>query len=300
MSRSPAGGAIRVAALLALGVSAAFAARSEDVPVRYTLELLDPLETLVGVRVEVAGDLDGSSEFSLSEGWAGIADAAKDLELVEARGAGDALETERLAPYRWRVTHAPGEPLALVFEFRPTRHRASTGPPEYYLPILEPGLLHAIGTQTLPSPEHLDGGRARPIKLAWSGFAEAGWRTISSFGVEGELRTTFPLDAFRHALFLAGNLRLAERKVAGQSLWIALHGAWKFRDEDFVDLAERIVAMERGFFADHSRAHYLISLIPVGGGAGSSWGGTGLTNSFALFMTGDNALRADEGVAGVA
>jgi predicted metalloprotease with PDZ domain len=268
-------------------------------PVRYALELLEPETPFVGIGVEVTGDADGTSEFALAEGWAGIAEAGADLELVEARGAHDVLESERLATYRWSVRHAPGEALSLTFELRPTRHRASSGPPEYYLPILEPGLLHVLGAQALPAPEHLDGGEERAITLAWRGFQEAGWRTISSFGAEDELTTTRPLDVFRHALFLAGDLRLHERRLASGALWLALSGAWSFPDEELVALAERIVLLEREFFGGRGRPYYLISLIPVGTGGGSSWGGTGLTDSFALFMTPENGLGLDEGGGGV-
>src|SRR5262245_32910663 len=105
--------------------------------VRFTLELLDPETPLVGVQVETRGDS------TLAEGWAGLVETGRDLELVEARGAGRLLAHERVNSYTWRVTHAPDEELGLTFELRPTNHRASSGPPEYYLPILERGLLHA-------------------------------------------------------------------------------------------------------------------------------------------------------------
>jgi predicted metalloprotease with PDZ domain len=103
-----------------LAAPAGVAAPAEE-RVRYTLELLDPEQPLVGITLEVLGDSDGESEFGLSEGWAGIAESGKDLELVEARGARDVLASERPESFTWRVRHAPGEPLALVFELGPTR-----------------------------------------------------------------------------------------------------------------------------------------------------------------------------------
>src|SRR5687767_1105495 len=78
-------------------------------PIHYTLELVDPATLLVAVHVEVAGDADGISDFTLAEGWAGLAECGRDLELVEARGARGALEHERVETFSWRVTHAPGE-----------------------------------------------------------------------------------------------------------------------------------------------------------------------------------------------
>jgi len=269
-------------------------ARAE--PVRYTLELLDPDAPLVAIHVEARGDADGESEFTLDEGWAGLAESGKDLELVEARGAGDALASERVNSFTWRVRHAPGEALSLIFELGATAHAGSSGPPEYYLPILQPGLLQLLGAQALPAPTHLDFGATRPIALAWRGFAEAGWRTISSFGT-GDLECERALDAFRHAVFLAGDLRLQEHDVHGSPLWLALHGAWPFTDEEFGALAARIVRLGREFFADFAQPFYLVSVIPVGRATpgSSSFGGTGLTDSFALFLTPGTTLAKSGG-----
>lgn len=280
--------------------SAPAAQEAAETPIAYVLELVEPEAPLVAIHVEVDGDADGSSAFTLAEGWAGISEAGRELELVEARGATDVLEATRLNTYAWNVRHAPGERLTLTFELQPTRHRANTGPPGYYRPILERGLLHVLGAQGLPAPEHLDGGRERSITLEWRGFEEQGWRVASSFGTGPRVATSLALDTFRHALFVAGELRLFERTLPGGTLAVALHGKWSFPDEEFVALAERIVTLERDFFADHARPFYLISLIPVGTGNSSSWGGTGLTNSFALFMTPDNTLAMSPGGGGVA
>jgi len=256
--------------------------------VRYVIELVEPVTPLVVVHVACAGDADGESDFTLSEGWGGLAETGNELELVEVLGAEGALEPERVSSSAWRVRHAPGEPLALAFELAPTHHRDNPSPPEYYLPILEPGLLHALGAQTLPAPAHLAGEAERALSLEWTGFAEQGWRTISSFAEgPGEVRVRRSLDAFRHALFLAGALRLQRVDVHGRALWISLSGTWSFGDDEFVDLATRIVESGREFFSDFDKPFYLISVIPVGtGDPGSvSFGGTGLTDSFALFMT---------------
>ncbi len=313
LARAASHGAIRlgrVALLVSAGFGSRVSAQAEPEPVstapaaavRYAFELLDPEIPLVGIHVACVGDADGASEFTLNEGWAGLTDSGRDLELVEARGAQGILAHERRESFAWSVRHAPGEALELVFELGPTQHRASAGPPEYYLPILEPGLLHALGAQTLPAPTHLEFEAERPITLAWRGFEAAGWRTISSFGAEDELEVRRSLDDFRHALFLAGELRLEQHDVHGGSLWVAVHGRWSFEDAAFQALAARIVALGREFFADFEQPFYLISLIAVGVGGtqGSSYGGTGLSDSFALFLTPDMGLAPKPGGGGLA
>lgn len=279
-------------------------------PIRYRIELVDPAEPIVALNVECAGDADGITELALAEGWAGLAETGADLELVEAADDSGTLDGERLAPHRWRLRHAPDAALRATFELRPTGHRKSSGPPEYYLPILEPGLFHGIGAQTLPAPEHLAGDEARPITLVWEGFEDSGWRTVSSFGDARELTTVRALDAFRHALFVAGDLVLEPREVRGQRLMVAVWGTWRFAPSALADVAEAVVATERAFFDDPGPPFYLIGLIPVGGGTvgssgggssggGSSYGGTGLTSSFALFVTPDNTLATDAGGGGI-
>lgn len=293
---------------LLLVLALASSSASDPEPVRYRIELVDPAEPLVALHVECVGDADGITELSLAEGWAGLAETGADLALVEAADEAGTLDGERLAPHRWRLRHAPRAALRATFELRPTDHRKVSGPPGYYLPILEPGLFHGIGAQTLPAPEHLAGDEVRPITLAWEGFEGSGWRTVSSFGDARERTTERSLDAFRHALFLAGpadDLALDAREVRGQRLMVAVWGTWRFAPRALADVAQAVVETERAFFDDDGPPFYLISLIPVGGGTagssggGSSWGGTGLTSSFALFMTPDNTLATDAGGGGV-
>ncbi len=269
------------------------AAAPEDV--RYTIELASA-RPLVRIHVDCTGDSDGETELAVEEPGGGVAEPGKDLELVGASAAGQALACERLATWRWRVRHARGLRITATFELGSTPHRADPDPRIYYQPILEPGLLHLIGSNALPAPEHLDPGEERAIRLEWRGFAEAGWGALSSFGMgEEPLERRSSLDGFRHALFLAGELELFERDVHGAPLCVAVYGTeWTTPLEDFADLCASIVAMEREFFGEFTRPFYLISLIPVGKREPGvvSMGGTGLTDSFALFLLPGSSLGA--------
>jgi predicted metalloprotease with PDZ domain len=63
-----------------------------------------------------------------------------------------------------------------------------------------------------------------------------------------------------------------------------MRGDWKFSDEEFFGLVEKIVRAQRSFWNDHDFPYYLITLIPTGEQC-CSYGGTGLTNSFATFIS---------------
>ncbi len=269
---------------------------TDEPSLTYRLELLDPARPLVRIALEVPGDPDGESEFVI-EDWGGTEDAGSELELAFARDAhGAPLATARANSGLWTVRHAPGAILSVAFDLAPTRRRAVPEPRSYYRPILEPGLLHLIGTNALPAPRHLEANQERTIRLEWRGFAEAGWRTLSSFAPDGGDRTFIQaLDGFRQALFLAGDLDVAERQVRGQEVAISVFGVdWETSLADFADLCARIVSMERAFFDDFEPPFYLISLIPVGEPAPTveHMGGTGLTSSFALFLPPGSKLEA--------
>jgi len=56
-------------------------------------------------------------------------------------------------------------------------------------------------------------------------------------------------------------------------------GKWDFKDEEFTELAAKVLGEERAFWNDYSAPHYLISLLPAKKHPGS-YAGTALENSF--------------------
>ncbi len=67
---------------------------------------------------------------------------------------------------------------------------------------------------------------------------------------------------------------------------MASRGKWEFEDGSLVDTVRKIINVQREFWRDHSQKYYLVTLVPLADGNNSySFGGTGLTDSFALFAT---------------
>ena len=255
---------------------------------RYRIELLDPITPLVRIHVTCRGDADGETELELEGPGGSVDEPGTGIALVGARSGGEELESERLEAWRWRVRHAAGAELAVAFELSETGMRQSDDHRDHYLPILEPDLMHVLGGHALPLPAHVDEEAECSIELSWSGFDEAGWSVLSSHGEGSEPRLVARTPAaFRSAVFLAGDWMVFEREVHGQPVAIAVFGDdWATPLSEFADLAASIVAAEREFFADFERPYYLISLLPIGKrqAGGMSMGGTGLTDSFALFL----------------
>ena len=240
----------------------------------------------VAVRMTTRTPASGAVVFVVPESWGGVAPCAEEIRGLRAEAAdGRPLGVSRPDGRRWRVASDPGSAVTAVYELSTPDQRLRPAFGEHYRPLVTPELFHALGPVALVSPEHLLDGAQRWIELSWIGFDG---EVLSSFSRGPDpvvVRRTF--DRFRHAVFLAGDVRVRERELQGAPLRVALHGEqWNFTDDQFVDLAERIVRAERGFFDDWVHPPYLISLVPIGPPAelGFQFGGTGLTDSFALFM----------------
>jgi predicted metalloprotease with PDZ domain len=294
--------ALAIAALAILGCRSPSARIEGDDPgsppdVAYEVELVREPELAVRISLDVRGSDEGSTTFSLDEGWGGVKDVGaslRDLSVTDAHGKSLAVESP--SGHEWRARHDPGESLHVVYELPPNDRQSSYDPSIHYGPILNAKLFHMIGNLALLRPEHLVGGEPRSIRFAWKGFDAAGWKTASSFGTApAGYRLRASLDDFRQAVFLAGDLRIYSKTVHGRPLSIAIAGReFDFEDGEFVTLAAEIVEAERGFFEDWDVPHYLISLIPVGKKepGRTSLGGTGLTRSFATFMVPGMGLKA--------
>jgi hypothetical protein len=301
-------------ATLLLGVAAA-ACRgtpplrqpADDLAYAFELEL-GHASPLVRVHLAVTGEPDGTSAFEVEPQWGGVGSVAQLLGALEARGRGGRLlELTATGDSSWEARHEPGEELELSWTLRgelaPNTATPDTAGNEYR-PLVRADLFHAIGGTSLAWPAWMADGEPRKIALEWRGFREAGWDATSSHGGHGggagRVEARCSIGAFRHAVFLAGRLRREERVLpGGGTLEIAVApgsngtpGGECFDFAGFADLAASIVAAEREFFDDPGPPRYLITLLPTPSlGPGSfSMGGTGLTDSFALFLSEGVAL----------
>ena len=294
--------------LLCTGILASCAtgkAAPEQPPAELSLELrLAENPLAVDLAFAFPGDADGETDVELAESWGGVGPERKDLEDLCVEGEeGRELALEVQGPHRWRARHAPGERLTVRarLPLNEVSFRAGFREHDFYRPILEPGLLHAIGHLFLPVPLHLPWTEPRAVELSYPGFAEAGWSVADSFGTgAGPRRVQASLGELRHALYLAGELDVYRPEEApGLVVAVARHG-FDFAGGDLADVAARILALERELMADPGGRHYLVSAIAVGQRAqrGLSYGGTGLTNAFALFLqpNADLALESESGL----
>ncbi len=266
--------------------------------VDYWITLLDANRPRLAIEIEAPAAAAAATELGFGEGWGGVSEAGADFVLTSVVDqAGRSLSWEAGDAHTWKVRTEEAQRVRARFEIGPTSHRGNPQGSDYYQPIVEPQLIHLLGGNALPWPTHLDRQTTRAISLEWKGFEQAGWALASSHGVgAGPLAITADADTFRHAVFVAGKFTVFERMALGSPVRVAVWGDdWGSSTSDFADQCARIVEIERAFFDDRDRPPFLITLIPIGTSdrRSSFLGGTGLLNSFALFL--QPGARLDRG-----
>ncbi len=261
----------------------------------YVFELASKRPASVRIHLRVAGTDGPGTMFATQPHWGGIERCGQFVDNLQAFDVADQrLRVEAVAENQWQVEHAPRSLLHLVYELHPLEQVTDKIRSNHYRPIVRDDLVHLIGETCLLFPVLMDDETPRRIEYQWLGFSEAGWDVVSSFGPDPAGKgVQESVQAFRHALFLAGDFRLYSVDLEGRRLQLALNGRkWGFEDAEFVEMAATIVRTEREFWKDFEDPYYLISLlqIPKATPGSISTGGTGLTHSFALFMTPGQSL----------
>lgn len=283
-----------LALLLCLPLSAARAqtTRPERVPeLTYTLEPVFDKEALrFGVELSFEGEADGTTSIVLPDRWGGqqnLHRAVSNLRVVSANAA----LSDTAEPHVKTIAHRPNATLRLRYELS----QDFAGGPQNetrYRPVLHKDYFHWIGHGVWVRPAW-DEDAPVSVSLRWEKLPKT-WALANSFGVnERRQRIRATVEEFIHAVYVGGDFRLKSVRVGPSAVQTAVRGAWQFTDEAFNDMVGRVIAVERAFWRDHDVPFYLVTLIPLEAPPNSTHtGGTGLTDSFALFSS-RNAVLDD-------
>jgi predicted metalloprotease with PDZ domain len=277
--------------------------RTPDVAYRLALATQSDSPPHIDVSVRFPADADGVTTLALEESWGGIDNDGRDVaDLVVAGEDGTPLAVERAKPWAWTVAAAAGQTLTARYRITATPPREDKALGNDYRTRLTDSLFQSIGHFSLLMPEHVGGeGRVPRLSIGFDGFDRAGWNVTSSWGPgAGPFERDLAPSEFRHTTLLAATpeaARMHRRTVKGRDVGVAIVGNdWGFRDETFVDLATRIIEVERDFFDDHTDPWFLVTVTPEGGRASQnsfSLGGTGLLDCFSLYC--NTGLSLDDG-----
>lgn len=256
-------------------------------PIAIRFDQLSPKHGLI-LSITVTGDADGVTTFS-NEACCGIQDAQAFIRDVRIDASHRSLPATRTAS-GWRVKHAAGETLTITYRLPPSGPlQIDAGSAAQFRPLIHNDLFHLIGTTTFLLPTGRPG--SDPVRLDIDATRVVGDnRFVSSFGADASMhgiRST--REQITSALYLGGPIALTLHDTAKGKAGIA-HSGMKpaVRSKDLEDDALAIVQAARRFFND-GQPWYLISVQGAArnGSKVNVGGGTGLTNSFAMFVADD-------------
>ena len=246
----------------------------------------DSISTQSGLILSITttGDTDGRTTFSNKDG-AGVENAQKFVRDVHIHAGDRSLRAVHDAS-GWTVEHKPGELLTVSYRLLPSGPtKIDSGPAEQFRPLIHQGLFHLLGGTSLLLPVGRE--ESDPVKLDIDATAVADdGKFVSSFGPGRQLHDVpATRKQLTSALYLGGPITLSLHDTASGRVGVAYSAMDPTIDaEDLRNDALSIIETERKFFND-SQPWYLVSLH---GGTHQDpaiflGGGTGLTNSFAMF-----------------
>lgn len=262
---------------LAQAPATAKPAKLEDELVAYRLSPRLRGAELVALEVELRfrGGADGTTALVLPEQWAAARTLWKNLHQLTIEGATSDEVPDASAPWR-HVLHAPpGAPLVVRYEVR----SAYDGPPaasvgQPFEPIICPTWFYAFGRALFATVER---EREPPIRFRWEArspmpFASDLEHLADGAGSEEEL-----LDSI-----VIGGPEVEVRDRDG--LRVAIVSKFRFPNEAFIELAQAILATQRGFFGAAGRS-FLIAVSPLVPDGHASIGGSSVGDAFAASLS---------------
>ncbi len=234
------------------------------------------------IELSFTGDKSGKTVLVLPERFASQTDLYKGIKNLRVLNRNAVLkETDK--EFVKIIEHKSGQKLRISYELRQFREDAArAGRGGGNSPLIQKNYIHFIGAGGWIHPES---EREFRIDLNWANFPQT-WKFANSFGA-GQRKQSFSATAerFSSAIFVAGDYRINKNLIGEKPVYTAVRGDWSFTDGEFAGLVAKIVEIEREFWNEFDHPYYLVTLLPLETEQGMSIGGTGLTNSFATFVS---------------
>jgi predicted metalloprotease with PDZ domain len=247
-------------------------------------------------RVSFKGDKSGLTKIKLPLEFGGQENLYQGIRNLTLMNQNAKLEDSD-KPEIKIVSHVPNEEINLEYELvqdwigAPQAGGASGNAGGGYRPIIQKDYFHFLGSGAWILPNLPEDSKLK-VSIDWQNLVTP-FTLANSFGTN-QTKQTFSTDveSFSSSVFVGGDYQINKRTVKGKPIFIATRGRWNFANDDFANLVEKIVAVQREFWKDNDHPYFLVTLLPIEADPNSfSIGGTGLTDSFATFVTSNATLE---------
>jgi len=166
-----------------------------------------------------------------------------------------------------------------------------------YRPIIQKEYFHVFSHNLFMLPRDYIPSSTTPfdVTIQWKGF-DKDVNLINSFDTNNRnQRIENTNERFFHsAIFTGGDYRLNSINIKENEAIFGIRGNWKvFNDSTMVNVLKKTLHAQRDFWQDHSQKYFAVTMTPTFLEIGSSFQGSGLTNSFATSASNNEYLEPE-------
>ena len=166
-----------------------------------------------------------------------------------------------------------------------------------YRPVIQKDYFHVFSHNLLMLPKDYVPNSNKPfdVTIKWKGFDD-GFNLINSFDTNNHEQIIKSTNEryFHSAIFTGGNYKPYILNIKGNKAVLGIRGDWEvFKDSTMVNILEKTLHIQRDFWQDHSQKYFAVTMTPTYLERGSSFQGSGLTNSFATSATNNKYLETE-------
>lgn len=166
-----------------------------------------------------------------------------------------------------------------------------------YRPVVQKEYFHVFSHNLLMLPRDYvpTSDTAFNVTIEWEGF-DNDFNLINSFDTNNKSQKITDTNEryFHSAVFTGGNYKPYILNIKGNKAVLGIRGDWEvFKDSTMAKVLEKTLHIQRDFWQDHSQKYFAVTMTPTYLERGSSFQGSGLTNSFATFATNNKDLETE-------
>jgi len=262
--------------------------KKEDYDVRYQVTLTtDNSIPSLKVKTVFKADPDGHTYlFFQDKAWGenSLYNCLSKLKLVNAHGK----ITKNADSNRIEIKHSK-KLKYLEFEYILTQDtKLPLDADKTYRPVIQKEYFSVFSHNLFMLPEHLDkkNDNLIHIKIDWEDFPK-NYTIHNSFGSNQKTqKLDINRDEFHSGIFIGGDYKIYPIEIQKNKVYLATRGDWvSLNDIRIVELLKKTISVQRNFWKDHSQKYFTVTMQPFPMENGSSFLGTGLTNSFATAIS---------------
>lgn len=162
-----------------------------------------------------------------------------------------------------------------------------------FRPITQPTYFHAFGKRLLIFPEGIFASDSSKVKF------ELNWKTNqpdylihNSFGSGKKQTFEVTEEELGSSVFVGGDWKRYTSLENDNEIHLLTRGDWiPFSDKELEEILMTAMQSHKAFWDDYSDPKYSVTLLPTNETEGYIAGGTGLTNSFATFLSNNDLVE---------